>query len=242
MISITIFFIFQSGSPSHCKQIDDRDIHDIEIPNDVMINLVPGLERLVSENRITVDAANQIVVTRKVPIELAQHLGLLAHSGAHSMDIYSAHQHLHSQSVSPIPIGYNKYNSYNSNVGFNPSGTMSPNLSNHFNAVNPLNLPSSFGSNASTVYSSFSGSSSPNTYYSAGGSSPMHQITKGISVLSAGGGSITRGTSAAFESANQPLDLTMDVSSTDNPFYSANSTGTSWYVPNFAIMSNLLLN
>lgn len=213
------------GSPSHCKPNDDRDIHDIEIPNDVMVNLVPGLERLVSENRITVDAANQIVITCKVPIELAQHLGLLAHSGAQGMDIYSAHQHLQSQSASPIPLGYNKYNCYNSNGGFNLCGTVPPNLSSQFNVVN---LPPSFASNASTVYTSFSGTSSPNPYISAGGSSPMHQITKGISGLSAGGGSITRGTSAAFESANQPLDLTMDVTNTDNPFY---SPGTSWYVP-----------
>lgn len=219
--------------------MDDRDSHSIEIPSDVMASLVPGLERLVSENRITVDAANQIVITCKVPLELAQHLGLLAHSGAHGMDIYSAHQHLQSLSVSPIPSlgGYgNKYNCYNSNGGFNnQSGTMSPNLSSQFNVGNSSILPASpFVSNpaASPLYSSFSGSSSPNPYYNAGGSSsPMHQITKGISGLSAGGGgSITRGTSAAFESAaaNQPLDLTMDVTNTDNPFY---ASGTSWYVP-----------
>ncbi len=228
-IQLTQKFLLLVGSPSHCKSIDDRDSHDIEIPNDVMANLVPGLERLVAENRITVDAANQIVITCKVPIELAQHLGLLAHSGgAHGMDIYSAHQHLQSLSASPIPLGYNKYNCYSSNGAFNPSGTMSPNLSSQFNVGNSQNLPPSFAGTASPVYSSFSGSSSPNPYYSAGGSSPMHQITKGISGLSAGGGSITRGTSAAFESANQPLDLTMDVTNTDNPFY---PSGTSWYVP-----------
>lgn len=217
-----------TGSPSHCKTtIDDRECHEIEIPTDVMSSLVPGLERLVAENRITMDAANQIVLTCKVPIELAQHLGLLAHSGGHGMDVYSTHPHLQSHSVSPTPLGYNKYHCYSSNGGFIiPSGTMSPNLSSQFNSQN---IPPSFASNASPVYSSFSGSSSPNPYYNAGGSSPMHQITKGISGLSAGGGSITRGTSAAFESANQPLDLTMDVvTNTENPFYSA---GTSWYVP-----------
>lgn len=225
--STKLFDRIVAGSPSHCKAIDDREIHDIEIPSDVMVNLVPGLERLVTENRITVDAANQIVITCKVPIELAQHLGLLAHSGG--MEIYSAHQHLQSQSVSPIPLGYNKYNCFSSNGAFNLSGTVSPNLSSQFGVGTSQTLPPQFASNTSPVYSSFSGSSSPSTYYSAGGSSPMHQITKGISGLSAGGGSITRGTSAAFESANQPLDLTMDVTNTDNTFC---PSGTSnWYVP-----------
>lgn len=189
------------------------------------MNLVPGLERLVSENRITVDAANQIVITCKVPIELAQHLGLLAHSGAHGKDIYTTHQQLQSLSVSPIPLCYNRYNC-NSSGGFNLGGTVSPNLS-QVNVATSQNLPPSFVSNATPAYSSISGTVSPNPYYSVAGTSPMHQITKGISGLSAGGGSITRGTSAAFESANQPLDLTMDVT-TDNPFY---SPGTSWYVP-----------
>lgn len=104
-----------------------------------------------------------------------------------------------------------------------------------------LNLSAS-GSNSSSgcqspVYHSFSGCSSPNPYLpgSMGGSSPLHQITKGISVLSTGGGggSITRGTSAASEIAasaasNQPLDLSMDVCADTN---AANSNAGNWFKP-----------
>lgn len=63
----------------------------------------------------------------------------------------------------------------------------------------------------SPIHYNLSGTSSPNPYLNAAVASPMHQITKGISGLTTGGGSITRGTSLASESAaNQPLDLTTE--------------------------------
>lgn len=63
----------------------------------------------------------------------------------------------------------------------------------------------------SPIHYNLSGTSSPNPYLSTASVSPMHQITKGLSGLTTGGGSITRGTSLASETAaNQPLDLTTE--------------------------------
>lgn len=161
----------------------------------MIMSIVPGLERLVIENRIAIEMANNILATRLVPLELGNHLGLLAHSGIN----LSTQQ---SRSISPLPTNYNKFASfsgtsvsgYNSpNYGGHYSGTISPNITNHH----------------------YNGNSGSNTPYNSGGggNSPMHQIIKGISGLTtSGGGSITRGTSAVMENAsNQPLDLSMDI-------------------------------
>ncbi|XP_075165065.1 salt-inducible kinase 3 isoform X2 [Haematobia irritans] len=96
----------------------------------------------------------------------------------------------------------------------------------------------------SPVYNSYSGTSSPNSGTTggtifcggvSGGSSPLHQITKGISYLTTGGGgSITRGTSAASEIAagNEPLDLSMDISITEDPETPIGSlTPQNWFLP-----------
>lgn len=228
------------ASPIHSKQhVVDQNLRDIDVPADIMVSLMPALERLVNENRLSIDAANQMVVTRKVPFEIAQTLGLVAHSGSNSMEMFTTH----SQSVLPLSINYNQY------FGFNTGRYNTSNLGNFNEIASPSNINTGFSSfpmnpsanNSacpSPIYPSFSGSSSPNPYYgtSGGGASPMHQITKGISGLTTGGGgSITRGTSAAFESAvaNQPLDLTMDVMiSNDATNMSSSSTNaTGWYVP-----------
>lgn len=106
-----------------------------------------------------------------------------------------------------------------------------------------INLGAASNSNSSSgcqspVYnsSSFSGSCSPNPYLPGGGSSPLHQITKGISGLSTGcaGGSITRGTSAACEAnqpANQPLDLSMDVCGGVMDQQPTDYAATNWFMP-----------
>lgn len=254
--------------------MEDREIHDIEIPADLMVTLIPGLERLVTENRISMDTANQIILSRKVPLELARHLGFLAHSGSNQFDLFASYQQhqQQSQSVSPI-IGFvgNKFcggsgigGSNTPNLGGHLSGTASPNFAGHFSgssATNSQNIPGfnpfSGGSGVNTIGTnspcsilagigcggggsggpSFSGSSSPNTYYGTGGTSPMHQITKGISGLTTGGGSITRGTSAVCDTSginNQPLDLSMDVGSVysnEQPQQTGTYSAAGWYVP-----------
>lgn len=247
------------------KHIDDREMHDIELPADIMVTLMPGLERLVTENRISLDTANQIILLRKVPFELAHNLGLIVPPSG--LDLFSSYQqHQQSQSVSPI-IGFgNKFGGCGSNspnLGGHLSGTASPNFTGHFSsssATNSQNIPgfNPFGGSAGSGNGcgspangsiltgigsggcgpSFSGSSSPSAYYGAGGTSPMHQITKGISGLTTGGGSITRGTSAACDTSsinNQPLDLSMDIGGCGGTTYNEpQQTGTysgGWYVP-----------
>uniref|UniRef100_A0A1A9WJ86 KA1 domain-containing protein n=1 Tax=Glossina brevipalpis TaxID=37001 RepID=A0A1A9WJ86_9MUSC len=104
----------------------------------------------------------------------------------------------------------------------------------------------------SPIYGSFSGCSSPNSYVAGtnsgnsgggggggggGSSSPLHQITKGISYLSTGGrGSITRGTSVVASEItaahNQPLDLSMDISSPeDSETPQGSITPQNWFNP-----------
>lgn len=94
------------------------------------------------------------------------------------------------------------YSNSNSNSCSGFSGSCSPNPNPYLPGTGPFNpCAAAAAASASAV---------------VGGSSPLHQITKGISGLSTGGGggSITRGTSAASEGvAQQPLDLSMDVCS-----------------------------
>lgn len=144
--------------------------------------LMSGLERLLNECRISVETANSILTTRRVPLELAQHLGLMAHSGNNGLDVSSPASH--SQSVSPIPSNFVKTSGFSS----------------------PL--------------AHYSGSACASPIFNT---SPMHQITKGISGLNTGGGSISKGTSAVSES-NQPLDLTMDVGA-------GGEGNAQWYIP-----------
>lgn len=196
--------------------------------------MCPGLEKLVADNVITLELANQIILTKKLPFELAHYFGLFAHSGQNGMDTIPNH-------ITIAPI--NKFYSGYSVTGFNSSnhlghlsGSASPNpmMGTSFSASNSQNFSTGFGSsfimNPSTGNSSacpspihnysLSGTSSPMPYLNTASSSPLHQITKGISGLTTGGGSITRGTSAALEIAAsvpvQPLDLTMDACSIGN--------------------------
>uniref|UniRef100_A0A182MLI5 Non-specific serine/threonine protein kinase n=1 Tax=Anopheles culicifacies TaxID=139723 RepID=A0A182MLI5_9DIPT len=68
------------GSPMHCKTFmgDDRVAYpDITVPHDVLLSLVPGLEKLVQENRLQIDTANSILNTRTMPYEVGHQLGLV---------------------------------------------------------------------------------------------------------------------------------------------------------------------
>uniref|UniRef100_A0A0A1X8U8 non-specific serine/threonine protein kinase n=1 Tax=Zeugodacus cucurbitae TaxID=28588 RepID=A0A0A1X8U8_ZEUCU len=294
------------GSPIHGKPAPHmmfRRGQDLEVPPEAVRALMPHLDRLVKEHRLNTDVAKRIISTGIVPLDLASHLGLTAHSG--NVAVSGGHldmtspgmQHqgaIYSLSVAPLSLPNNANTSVIGAVSgplttqqpaFNHNmGTYSKQMlgkgpyqqQQHFGLVHPqMQHPGNgivgqfshitlsqgvaalasgghfSGSNSSSgcqspIYSSFSGSSSPNPYIpgpgpfnsctvsgnGGGGSSPLHQITKGISVLSTGGGgSITRGTSAASEiassatcvpvaadaaSINQPLDLSMDICTSDH--------------------------
>ncbi|KAH8401619.1 hypothetical protein KR009_006789 [Drosophila setifemur] len=253
------------GSPIHGKpgmglQLALRRGHDIEVPPEAIKNLMPALDRLVKEQRVSFEIANKIISTQLVPMDLAPLLGLAAHassaaavSGGHLDQSHLLHhqqaqqQQMHSLSFSPLSLppgglvvnasltsakqmfgqpicGYPQYQPMT--LALQPNLPLQQQqqqqqLVGQFSSINlgASNSNSSSGCQSPVYSSSFSGSCSPNPYLpcAGGGSSPLHQITKGISVLSTGGGSITRGTSAISEgtaagaASNQPLDLSMDV-------------------------------
>ncbi|XP_017040848.1 LOW QUALITY PROTEIN: uncharacterized protein LOC108087804 [Drosophila ficusphila] len=258
------------GSPIHGKpgvglQLALRRGHDIEVPPEAIKNLMPALDRLVKEQRVSFEIANKIISTHVVPMDLAPLLGLAAHassaaavSGGHldqshllQLQQQQQQQHMLSFSVSPLSLpqggavnasltsakqmfgqpicGYQQYQPMT--LALQPQHQQQ--LVGQFSSINlgASNSNSSSGCQSPVYSSSFSGSCSPNPYLPCGGSSPLHQITKGISGLSTGGagGSITRGTSAASEgaaaaAANQPLDLSMDVcGGVINQDYAANN-------------------
>lgn len=192
------------ASPVHVS----RKIDEIDIPNEAMASVFAALEKLVAESQITMDLCNRIVFTRKMPIELAQYLGLDVQCGTQQIPT----------NTSTIPVSFNR----GFFVGCSSSGLNSPNYGtaspNHHitgNLSTSQNF-STFETNSasqSPIHYNLSGTTSPNPYLNTATASPMHQITKGISGLTTGtgsaGGSITRGTSLASETAsNQPLDLT----------------------------------
>ncbi|XP_034139448.1 uncharacterized protein LOC117590502 isoform X3 [Drosophila guanche] len=286
------------GSPIHGKpgmglQLALRRGHDIAIPPDAIKGLLPALDRLVKEQRVSYEVANKIISTHVVPLDLAPLLGLSAHAHASAAAVSGGHldqshllhhqqlqqqqfQPMHSFSVSPISMPHaavvnasltSAKQMFGQPMGgypqYPPAMTLplqpQHQLVGQFSSINlgASNSNSSSGCQ-SPVYSnsSFSGSCSPNPYLpcvpavlspvcSAGGpSSPMHQITKGISVLTtgsgiggSGGGSITRGTSAASEgaaaaaAANQPLDLSMDVCGGVQVEQPSDYATPNWFIP-----------
>ncbi|KRG04456.1 uncharacterized protein LOC6579294 isoform X2 [Drosophila mojavensis] len=295
------------GSPIHGKPTNLQLAlrrghgHDIEVPPEAIKNLMPALDRLVKEQRVSFDIAKKIISSNVVPIDLAPQLGLAAHaaSGAAVSGGYLDQSHLHHQpqpmhsySVSPLTLphgpnasltsakqmfgqpicGYQYQTTAPPTLGIAAAGgaalsltlPLQPQQQQLVGQFSSINLGAS-NSNSSSgcqspVYSQcmanslsnsnsgsgFSGSCSPNpnpylpgtgpfnpcvnVNAAAASTSPLHQITKGISGLSTGGGSITRGTSAASEGvAQQPLDLSMDVCNMDQ---AADYAGTSnWFMP-----------
>lgn len=201
-IKCVIIIQIVPGSPSHfIRPHDDYTVQEIEIPSDKMFSLMPGLERLMAESRITIDMANAIIATRRVPLELAKYLGLLAHSGHSALD-FSPNT---GQCLSPLTLNFGP--STNSGIG------------------SPISNNGLYRSTAGGLGS----------HSNSGCSSPMHQITKGISGLTTGGGSISKGTSLASEavSNSQPLDLTMEYNQGDGEmsiYNSQNVAGGAWYV------------
>lgn len=247
--------------------------HDIEVPPEAIKNLMPALDRLVKEQRVSFEIANKIISTHVVPMDLAPLLGLAAHasstaavSGGHLDQSHLLHhqqqqQQMHSFSVSPLslpPGGIVNasltsakqmfgqpicgYQPYQLTLALQPQ-QLQQQLVGQFSSINlgASNSNSSSGCQSPVYSSSFSGTCSPNPYVPCpgGGSSPLHQITKGISGLSTGGGggSITRGTSAASEgaaaaaAANQPLDLSMDVCGGAMEQQPTDYAATNWFMP-----------
>lgn len=170
----------------HAKLFDDKTASEIDVPPDMMMQIIPGLERLVLENRLHVDAAQAIISSNKVPLEIGQHLGLLAH---HSSIMQQ--QQAFSQSASPL------------NANYPPD-----HLSNihHFHGVN-FNYPGALLTNEVAV----SNCPSLNT-------SPMHQITRGIS-----------GLSTSCQSNDVPLDLSMESTACTEMDVQWSITGGNFY-------------
>ncbi|XP_017013874.3 uncharacterized protein Sik3 isoform X1 [Drosophila takahashii] len=269
------------GSPIHGKpgmglQLALRRGHDIEVPPEAIKNLMPALDRLVKEQRVSFEIANKIISTHVVPMDLAPLLGLAAHassaaavSGGHIDQSHLLHlqqqqqqQHMLSFSVSPLSLpqggavnasltsakqmfgqpicGYTQYQPMT--LALQPQQHQQQ-LVGQFSSINlgASNSNSSSGCQSPVYSTSFSGTCSPNPYLPCpgGASSPLHQITKGISGLSTGGagGSITRGTSAASEgaaaaaAANQPLDLSMDVCGGVVDQQPTDYAATNWFMP-----------
>ncbi|XP_070501371.1 uncharacterized protein Sik3 isoform X2 [Chironomus tepperi] len=163
------------GSPMHTKLFVEKVDNEIDVPPDMMSTIIPGLERLVFENRLHVDLAQIIISTRKVPLEVAQHLGIVAHSST----IIQQQQNF-SQSASPL-----------NNINYQaPTMDHMTNM-HHFHGIN-LNYTGNMRTNDVPLNHHHHHSSSLNT-------SPMHQITRGISGLTTN------------SPANEPLDLTMET-------------------------------
>ncbi|KAL9917103.1 uncharacterized protein ACN2A1_002999 [Glossina fuscipes fuscipes] len=245
---------------------------DVELTADALKNLMPTLDQLVKEQRLSVERANKIIADRLMPLVLANYLGLTTMSSGHE---YLQPQQMFSFSVSPLSLPNSTSNSNNQMVTPAVSGPLLQQLNTNIGSNVPAALASQtpvmglhskqllggaayqlpqyatpgsiYSANSSAcpspIYGSFSGSSSPNAYLTGtnsanggGGSSPLHQITKGISYLSTGGGgSITRGTSIVSEITavhNQPLDLSMDISSPeDSETPQGSVTPQNWFNP-----------
>lgn len=195
---------------------------------------MPGLERLVSESRIPFEVAQNIINTHLVSLEIGKMLGMIPAQPQgiiNGLDLSSQSQSAGGPPIvgmDMIPLNFSKYQSGGGASSSGVGRSVSPNFGGGGSYSN------SNSGCASPCYSNYnSGCPSPN-YGGAGGASPMHQITKGISGLTTGGGSITRGTSAVAECtqaavSSQPLDLSMDVNESIESF--TTPSGTAWYVP-----------
>lgn len=203
--------------------------------------VVPALDQMLLDNRIGIDEANCIIVTRMVPVDLAHSLGVLVSPGPSvSFDTYHQQQQMpHFQTA--LPLSRQQYHHHHAQqqpqpVAYTTQSHIPSIASCAAGTVSTIAGPMSKA--LSGAGGSISGTASPiASYYGGGpngggGSSPMHQITKGISGLStSGGGSITRGTSACVVlssdmASDKPLDLSMDVSSSSNCPTSSSNTAS----------------
>lgn len=159
----------------HIKFFDEKTSSEIDVPPDIMMQIIPGLNQLVLENKLHVDTAQAIISSNRVPLDVGQHLGIVAHSSNCGIQ----QQQTFSQSASPL------------NANYQPAAAAAAN--DHFS-----NIQHFHGMNFNNY--SRNESSSLNT-------SPMHQITRGISGLS---------TNCGIQD-NEPLDLSMEASEDMRP-------------------------
>jgi hypothetical protein len=155
----------------HIKMFDEKVTNEIDVPPDMMMQIIPGLERLVLENRLHIDTAQAIITSNRVPLDVGHHLGLVAHNSSGIQQ-----QQTFSQSASPLNVNNQQQQQHPEHFS---------NIQ-HFHGIN-----FNYSRNEST---------SLNT-------SPMHQITRGISGLS---------TNCGIQE-NEPLDLTMEASEDMRP-------------------------
>uniref|UniRef100_A0A182IR27 Non-specific serine/threonine protein kinase n=1 Tax=Anopheles atroparvus TaxID=41427 RepID=A0A182IR27_ANOAO len=105
------------GSPMHSKTFVDGTYHpnhhhqqpDISVPHEVLLSILPTLEKLVQENRLQIETANSIMATRTMPYEVGHQLGIVSRAPAGgaggTLDVGGLNLQLalqHSQSVSPL--------------------------------------------------------------------------------------------------------------------------------------------
>jgi hypothetical protein len=144
------------------------------------------------ENRLHVESAQAIISSHKVPLDIAHSLGLTAHASTAPM---MQHQNFsQSQSASPLNMNYQKHQQqqpfdHKSNI-------------HHFHGIN-------FGTMTQAAAPVPNTSSSLNT-------SPMHQITRGISGLTT-------------NSSNEPLDLTMTMEASGSAVGEEEMDSNQWY-------------
>uniref|UniRef100_A0A182QUK2 KA1 domain-containing protein n=1 Tax=Anopheles farauti TaxID=69004 RepID=A0A182QUK2_9DIPT len=102
---------FVTTSAATTTVVDDgraMAYQDITVPHDVLLSLVPGLEKLVQENRLQIETAKTILNTRTMPYEVGHQLGLVrggvgGGAGVGMLDVgMNLLQLQHSQSVSPL--------------------------------------------------------------------------------------------------------------------------------------------
>lgn len=191
--------------------------------------IVRAIEQLLKDSQITPELANHIVQTGHLPQEFLQKLGLSPQIIVDNLK-FNPQTPYHSHNVSPVHTAHAKnqlyshanYNNQSTNSGLNIfSGQASPiNLINSSASNSPLNMSSHSSLASMNSGTSLYGISTPNQTLSANVSplhsanrmmsSPLHQITQGISFLNTTGtpsvmsGSITKGTP---QPQNLPLDL-----------------------------------
>lgn len=206
--------------------------------------IVRAIEQLLKDSQITPEMANHIVQTGHLPQEFLQKLGLSPQIIVDNLK-FNPQTPYHSHNVSPVHTAHAKnqlyshanYSNQSTNSGLNIfSGQASPiNLMNSSASNSPLNMSSHSSLASMNSGTSLYGISTPNQTLSANVSplhsanrmmsSPLHQITQGISFLNTTGtpnvmsGSITKGTP-------QPQNLPLDLRSSATLSIQQTSSGT----------------
>ncbi|KAL9918140.1 uncharacterized protein ACN427_000606 [Glossina fuscipes fuscipes] len=112
---------------------------DVELTADALKNLMPTLDQLMKEQRLSVERANKIIADRLMPLVLANYLGLTTMSSGHE---YLQPQQMFSFSVSPLSLPNSTSNSNNQGGCDKSLGFSDDSLSNDSNNLSPCQEPS----------------------------------------------------------------------------------------------------